>query len=119
MKVREWQNTVPLRVSSEAVKHLSLLHRFDGIPDEALIRLAKLRTKVLVADRWGAIAVLVNNPCPLPVPDLEKQPQKQPRWQVRETTAPAKLEVITGGRIPTESTESLRINRLFQKSSRD
>jgi len=98
MKVREWQNTVPLRVANEAVEHLSSFHQFDAIPDEVLIRLAKLRAKVVVADRWGAVAALVNNPCPLPVPNLKQQPQKQLRWKLRGATAPPRLKLIRGGR---------------------
>jgi hypothetical protein len=96
--VREWKNTVPLRVASKAVEQLSSLHQFDGVPDETLIRLAKLRAKVHVADRLSAIAALVNNPCPLPVHNLKQQPQKQPRWKLREVTAPPKLKLIRGGR---------------------
>ena len=98
MKVREWKNTVPLRVASEAVKHLSSLHQFDGIPDEILIRLAKVRAKVHVADRLSAIAALANNPCPLPVPDTKKKPQRQPRWKLRGLKAPPRLKLIKGGR---------------------
>ena len=98
MKVREWHNTVPLRVASDAVKHLSSLPQFHGITDAVLIRLAKLRAKVVVADRWGAVAALVNNPCPLPVPDTKKKPQRQLRWKLRGATAPPRLKLIKGGR---------------------
>jgi len=98
MKVREWQNTVPLRIKDEAIKRLSSLSQFHGIPDDVLIRLAKLRAKVVVADRWGAIAAIANNPCPLPVPDTKKQAQKQPRWKLRGLAAPPRLKLIKGGR---------------------
>jgi hypothetical protein len=85
----------PLRVSSEAVKHLSSLPQFHGIPDESLIRLAERRTKLYVPDRWVAIAMILGNRIPIPVPS----PQERPRWQVMESTAPAKLRLIQGGRI--------------------
>lgn len=98
MKVREWQNTVPLRVTRKAVKHLSSLHQFDAVPDEILIRLARLRTKIAVADRLGAVAMLANNPCPLPVPHTKKQSQRQPRWKLRAAIARPRLRLIKGGR---------------------
>jgi hypothetical protein len=44
--------TQPMRVTSDALKRLSSLPQFRGIPDEALIRLAKRRTKLYVHDRW-------------------------------------------------------------------
>jgi hypothetical protein len=85
----------PLRVTSEAVKHLSSLPQFHGIPDESLIGLAERKTKLYVPDRWVAIVLILGNRIPIPVPN----PQERPRWQVKETTAPAKLRLIQGGRI--------------------
>lgn len=87
--------TQPIRVTSDAVKHLSLLPQFHGIPDESLIRLAKRRTKLYVHDRWVAIALILGNCIPIPVPN----PSERPRWQVREASTPAKLILINGGRI--------------------
>lgn len=87
--------TQPMRVTSEAVKHLSSLAQFHGIDDESLIRLAKRRTKLYVHDRWAAIALILGNCIPIPVPN----PSERPRWQVREASTPAKLILINGGRI--------------------
>jgi len=95
MKVSGWRHQVPLRVRGEAVKHLSSLPQFYGIPDDTLIRLVRRRTKLVVADRWGAIALILCNRIPIPVPDPEERPRQQPRG----ATAPAKLTVILGGRI--------------------
>jgi hypothetical protein len=105
----------PLRVTVEAAKHLSSLSQFHGIPDESLIRLAKRRTGLNVPDRWVAIALILGNRIPIPVPAL----RGRPHVQSGVATAPVKLEVITGGRIPTASAASPRIRRLFQKSSQD
>ena len=83
---------IPLRVKSEAVKYLSSLPQFHGIRDSVLIRLAARRTRLSVTDRWVAIALIVRNRIPVPVPSSPAQPQ------VRSgiATAPAKLEVIIG-----------------------
>jgi hypothetical protein len=86
--------TQPLRVSSDAVKHLSSLPQFHGIPDETLIRLAERRTKLHVPDRWVAIALILGNRIPIPVPGSKPRP----RWQAKEATPPAKLILINGGR---------------------
>jgi hypothetical protein len=96
-------------VTVEAVKHLSLLSQYHGIPDESLIRLAKRRTGLNVPDRWVAIALILGNRIPIPVPT----PHGRPYVKSGVATAPAKLEVITGRRIPTASTASSRIRRLF------
>ena len=64
---------VPLRVKSEAVTHLSSLKQFHGIPDETLIRLAERRTKLYVQDRWVAIALILGNRIPIPVPTPERR----------------------------------------------
>lgn len=85
----------PLRVTSEAIKRLSSLPQFDGIPDATLIRLAKRRTKLHVHDRWVAIALILGNRVPIPVPGS----RWRPRWQAKQATAPAKLGLIQGGRI--------------------
>lgn len=85
----------PLRVTSEAIKRLSSLPQFCGIPDETLIRLSKRRTKLHVHDRWVAIALILGNRVPIPVPGGKARP----RWQSKEATAPAKLRLMHGGRI--------------------
>ena len=84
----------PLRVTSEGFKHLSSLAQFHGIDDETLIRLAERRTKLHVHDRWVAIALILGNRIPIPVPGSNARP----RWQSTEATAPAKLRLIQGGR---------------------
>jgi hypothetical protein len=86
---------MPLRVKNEAVKHLSSLTEFHGIPDASLIRLAKRRTGLKVPDRWVAIALILSNRMPIAVADLKERPQVQ----AREAPAPPKLTVIRGGRI--------------------
>jgi hypothetical protein len=85
----------PMRVTSEGVKHLSSLPQFFGIDDETLIRLAERRTKLHVHDRWVAIALILGNRIPIPVPGSNARP----RWESKEATAPAKLRLIQGGRI--------------------
>ena len=87
--------TQPMRVTSEGVEHLSSLAQFHGIDDETLIRLAERWTKLHVADRWVAIALILGNRIPIPVPGGKARP----RWQSKEATAPAKLRLIQGGRI--------------------
>jgi len=84
-----------MRVTSDAVKHLSSLPQFCGIPDESLIRLAKRRTKLYVHDRWVAIALILGNRIPIPV----ATPGGRPRWKPRDAEAPARLQLIHGGRI--------------------
>jgi hypothetical protein len=85
----------PLRVTKEAIERLSALSQFLGIPDETLIRLAKRKTGLYVPDRWVAIALILGNRVPIPV----RGGKARPRWQVRGRTAPAKLELIHGGRV--------------------
>ena len=87
--------TQPMRVTSDAVKHLSSLAQFHGIDDETLIWLAKRRTKLHVPDRWVAVALILGNRIPIPVPGGKARP----RWQSTEATAPAKLRLIQGGRL--------------------
>lgn len=91
----EFPNQAPLRIKPEAVRYLSALSRFHGIPDGVLIRLAERRTKLYVPDRWVAIALILGNPVPIPVPGSKARP----RWQLREATAAAKLRLIAGGRM--------------------
>jgi hypothetical protein len=92
---KTWVNQVPLRIKTELVEALSGLPRFQGIPDETLIRIAKQRTGVQVADRWGAIRMLISNPCPIPVVDG----RQKPRRPLRLPTPPPKLTLIRGGRL--------------------
>src|SRR5271157_6097504 len=106
----EFPNQALLRIKPAAVSYLSSLSQFHGIPDESLIRLAKRRTGLNVPDRWVAIALILGNRIPIPVPTL----RGRPHLQSRVATAPAKLGVITGGRrIPAASSGSFRIRRLF------
>jgi len=86
---------MPLRVTSEAVKYLSSLPQFHDIPDASLISLAKRRTRLYVRDRWVAIALIIGNRVPIPVPTPEGRPQGTPS----KATTPAKLVLINGGRI--------------------
>jgi hypothetical protein len=86
---------LPLRINGAAVKHLSSLPQFRGIADESLIRLAKRRTGLHVRDRWVAIALILGNRIPIPVP----APDHRKQLQANAMSAPAKLAVITGGRI--------------------
>jgi hypothetical protein len=86
---------LPLRINGEAVKHLSSLSQFHGIGDESLIHLAKRRTALHVTDRWVAIALILGNRIPIPVPAPEG------RKELKSTEIPVspKLTVIMGGRI--------------------
>lgn len=58
----------PLRVTGEAVKYLSSLRQFRRIPDNVLIRLAERRTRLRIPDHWVAIALILSNRIPIPVP---------------------------------------------------
>ena len=80
----------PLRVTEKAVEHLSSLSQFHGIPDDTLIQLAKRRTKLCVRTRWVAIALILSNRIPIPVPSQGGRP----RWKPREATAPANLRLV-------------------------
>jgi hypothetical protein len=91
----EFPNQVPLRIKPEAVRYLSSLSQFHGIADESLIRLAKRRTGLKVAERWVAIALILSNRLLIPVPGLKVRP----RWEVREPMVPSKLKLIHGGHI--------------------
>jgi hypothetical protein len=91
----EFPNQAPLRIKPEAVRYLSSLSQFHAIPDKSLIRLAHRRTRLNVPDRWVAIALILGNRIPIPVPN----PKERPRWQLRKAAPPAKLRLITGGRI--------------------
>ena len=85
---------IPLRVTAEAVEYLSSLPQFHGIPDSVLIRLAARRTRMRVPDRWFAIALILSNRIPVPVPTPPGQPQGAPS----DATTPAKLVLFNGGR---------------------
>jgi hypothetical protein len=85
---------MPLQVSAEGIRHLSSLTQFHPIADNVLIRLAERRTRLTVPDRWVAIALILGNRIPIPVPLPHGRLQTKPG-----EASPAKLEVITGGRI--------------------
>lgn len=87
---------MPLRVSAEGIKHLSSLTQFHPIADNVLIRLAERRTRLNVPDRWVAIALILGNRIPIPVPLAHGRLQPKPS----EATTPPKLVLIAGGRIP-------------------
>jgi hypothetical protein len=59
------------------------------------MRIAERRTRLYVPDRWVAIALILGNSVPIPVPGSNWRP----RWQPEEPTIPANLELIQGGRI--------------------
>jgi hypothetical protein len=90
----EYPNQVPLRIKPEGVRYLSSLSQFHAIADEGLIRLAKHRTGLKVADRWVAIALILSNRVPILIPGLKVRP----RWEVRKPLVPSKLKLIQGGR---------------------
>jgi hypothetical protein len=92
--IKEWVNQTPLRVKTEVVESLSSLEQFQRISDETLIRIARQRTRVQVADRWGAIRMLLSNPCPIPATDGMQKPRR-----LRLPAPPPKLTLIRGGRI--------------------
>jgi hypothetical protein len=84
----------PLRVTAEGIKHLSSLPQFQGVADETLIRLAELRTNLHVADRWVAIALILNNHIPIPVPGSKPLPRRRGRKATNSTG----FQLIRGGR---------------------
>jgi hypothetical protein len=92
---KEKANQVPLRIRTELAERLSELSQFQGVPDETLIRIAKLRTRVQLADRWTAIQMLISNPCPVPVVDNKPKTSRP----LSLPTTPPKLALIKGGRI--------------------
>ena len=92
---KEWVNQIPLRIKTEVVGTLSRLPQFHGIADEMLIRIAKRRTRVQVADRWAAIRMLISNPCPIPI--VNERPR--PRRPLHLHAPPPRLTLIQGGRI--------------------
>jgi hypothetical protein len=89
----------PLRISAEGIKYFSSLTQFHTIADDVLIRLAERRTRLTVADRWVAIALILGNRIPIPVPNSRERPRCRPG----EATPPAKLQLIQGGRIAWQS----------------
>ncbi len=92
---KEWVNQVPLQIKTEVVETLSKLRQFQGIADETLIRIARQRTRVQVSDRWGAIRMLISNPCPIPVVNVKQRPRRP----LRLPMPPPRLTLIRGGRI--------------------
>jgi hypothetical protein len=92
---KTWVNQAPLRIKAELVGTLSACPQFQGIPDETLIRIARQRSKVQVADRWAAIRMLLSNPCPIPVVDGRQKPHRP----LSLPSPPPKLVLIRGGRI--------------------
>jgi len=89
-----YPNDAPLRIKPEAIRYLSSRSQFHAASDESLIRLAHRRTRLNVLDRWVAIALILGNRIPIPAGG-----QRRPRWQAKENSAPAKLQLIPGGRI--------------------
>jgi hypothetical protein len=76
------------------VREYSRFTQFHGIPDRTLIRLAERKTGLRVSNRWIAIALIIRNPLPIPVPRAEGA------TEVRRTVpdSPAKLTLINGGK---------------------
>jgi len=93
-QMAQTRSQVPLRIKCDAVTHLSSLTQFHGIPDESLIRLAKRRTGLRVPDRWVAVALILGNRIPIPVP----APECRKHVKGNEGTAPPNLTLIPGGR---------------------
>ena len=93
--VAQTETRVFLRIKGDAIRYLSSLLQFHGIPDHSLIRLAKRRTGLRVPDRWVAIALILGNYIPIPVPT----PEHRRHVEANRAPAPAKLTLITGGRI--------------------
>jgi hypothetical protein len=89
----------PLRVSAEGIRHLSSLTQFHAIADDVLIRLAERRTSLTVPDRWVAIALILSNRIPIPVPSS----RERPGYRLGGPAAPAKLQLIQGGCIARQS----------------
>jgi hypothetical protein len=85
----------PLQVKDEAIKRLSVLPQFLGVPDEALIRVAKRRTGLYVPNRWVAIALILGNRVPIPCAGG----RARPRWQLGKLKPTTRLQLIQGGRI--------------------
>jgi hypothetical protein len=83
-----------MRITSDAINRLSSLPQFQGLSDEALIRVAYRRTKLYVPDRWVAIALILGNRVPIPVPGGKARPW----WQVKKVKTPIKLRLVQGGR---------------------
>jgi hypothetical protein len=100
----------PLRVTGEAAKHLWLLPQFHGIPDGSLIRLAKRRTGLNVPDRWVAIALILGNRVPIPVPPTQRTTTTKAEWSHGSCQARSDHR----GTDSTVSAASSRIRRLFQ-----
>jgi hypothetical protein len=56
-----------LQISPNGIRRLSSLPQFHGVPTGSLIRVAAVKTGLQVTNRWAAIALIVSNPCPIPV----------------------------------------------------
>lgn len=76
------------------VREYSRFTQFHGIPDQVLIGLAERKTGVRVSNRWIAIALIIRNPMPIPVPRAEGST----KIQCVEPSTPAKLKLINGGK---------------------
>lgn len=74
------------------IEEQSRLKQFHGIADRTLFRLAELASGFAVEDRWVAIALIMRNPLPIPVPGKSGDAAHR-----SEPATPAKLELIEGG----------------------
>jgi len=62
-----------LQISPDGIRRLSSLSQFHGVPTGSLIRVATVKTGLRVTNRWAAIALIVSNPCPIPVAPPDSQ----------------------------------------------
>jgi hypothetical protein len=67
-----------MRVTSETEQRLAALPQFHGIPTGILLRIVKLKTGLIVTSRWTAIALILANRCPIPVPMQPSRPGASP-----------------------------------------
>ena len=56
-----------MQVTKDAVQRMASLPQFHGVPTRSLIRVAAVKTGLRVPNRWAAIALILSNPCPIPV----------------------------------------------------
>jgi hypothetical protein len=87
-------NPQPESPTKAFVEEYSRFEQFHGIPDQTLMRLAERKTGLRVPNRWVAIALIIRNPVPIPVP----RPAGARVVRPKTATAPAKLEIVTGGK---------------------
>ena len=82
--------TIPLRIirHPKLVRTLAALPQFQRLENQDLYRLAYRVTGLRVEDRWSAIFLLWQNPCPIPMP----RPDSAIGHKV--TTEPAKLFLV-------------------------